>query len=678
MSFIKNSSVSKQLTAVGSIVIFAAFLILIIFVSIVSENITREQVVNEIQREVELARNIFELFDMEANKQINVLSNVFAANFPKGLIKDDNKKIKINGVEVPHYYHDDQLINGDFSIPDEFTKMTDGNATVFARVGDDFFRISTSLRKADNSRAYGTFLGKNHPGYQKLINNQPYFGIASLFGKEYITKYQPVTDKNGKVNGILYVGLDLSKTLQLLKQRLLQLKLGETGGFYLVSEASHKKNPDLYIMHSDLEGSSFSDSMRGASIDISTQLNQSKEGVFEYISKEQKNKIIGFAKLDGWQWIIVGESLLSEFTASSIALRNNLILIASLIGIIIMVGLSFYIQSVLSPLQDLKLYLQAVASGNLKIRQNSAAEQQTDNEIDLLEYSVNDMVRALSILINDINTSVEELESGGNNLKQVIENTNSTMSQSEQQTTMVNEAAQGMMLSINSVSENANNTANSTVEVSAEVDKGKQLTLSVAQSIQQLSQTMDESVGVINDLQTESLNIGSVLEVISSIAEQTNLLALNAAIEAARAGEQGRGFAVVADEVRNLAQRTQESTKEIREMVSRLQSLTNSSVEVMNDSKNQVELNVSDANQIAKTIDSSATSITIIKSGTLDVSKATGEQVEMVNSVVNNVQAITSLNEETMNEVQKLQQASNTFIELSQRLQKHLSKFKLN
>jgi len=677
MNFLKNLSISRQLIISGSIVIFISFLTLIIFVSIASKNNTREQVVNEIQREVELARNIFELFDMEATKQINVLSSVFEANFPHGLTIDDTKKININGVETPHFYHDKHLINGDFSIPDQFTKITEGNATVFARIGDDFFRISTSLRKADNSRAYGTYLGKNHPGYQKLINNQPYLGIASLFGKEYITKYHPITDKNGKVNGILYVGLDLSKTLELLKQRLLKLKLGETGGFYLVSANSHKKKPDQYVMHPDLEGKSFTQSMQGSSIDISTQLNQSKEGVFEYTSKDQNKKVIGFAQLDGWKWIIVGESLLSEFTASSDALRNNLILIASLIGFIIIVGLSFFIKSVLSPLQDLKLYLQSVASGNLVLR-NSSASKQTDNEINLLENSVNDMVRSLSTLISDINTSVEELESGSNNLNQVIEHTNRTMSQSKKQTALVNDATHGMMLSINSVSENANNTANSTVEVSAEVNKGKQLTVSVAQSIQQLAQTMDESVTVINDLQAESLNIGSVLEVISSIAEQTNLLALNAAIEAARAGEQGRGFAVVADEVRNLAQRTQESTKEIREMVSRLQTLTNSSVEVMSDSKTQVELNVNNANQIAQTIDSSATSITSIKSGTLDVSNAANEQVEMVNSVVNNVQIITDLNEETTNEVTKLQHASNTFIDLSERLQKHLSKFKLN
>jgi len=141
--------------------------------------------------------------------------------------------------QVPVLLHNNQAVNNDMSVVDQYAALTRGNATVFVRDGDDFFRIATSLKKADGQRAVGTYLGKKHPGYQTLMAGDTYQGYAQLFGNEYMTVYKPVMDSANKVIGILYIGFNINDSMSSLRETVKALVIEETGHLSIFNNANN-------------------------------------------------------------------------------------------------------------------------------------------------------------------------------------------------------------------------------------------------------------------------------------------------------------------------------------------------------------------------------------------------------------------------------------------------------
>lgn len=142
-----------------------------------------------------------------------------------------DKQVSINGESISVLSMNGQAITNDFTLVDQFTKDSQAPATVFQRVGDDFLRVSTSLKKQNGDRAFGTWLGKQHPGYKRLLNGQSFQGYAKLFGKHFITQYDPVLIK-GQVVAILFVGVDVSNSVQQAFETIANVKIGDTGYIY--------------------------------------------------------------------------------------------------------------------------------------------------------------------------------------------------------------------------------------------------------------------------------------------------------------------------------------------------------------------------------------------------------------------------------------------------------------
>jgi methyl-accepting chemotaxis protein len=192
-----------------------------------------------------------------------------------------------------------------------------------------------------------------------------------------------------------------------------------------------------------------------------------------------------------------------------------------------------------------------------------------------------------------------------------------------------------------------------------------------------LSSTIDQAVEVIRTLATESTQIGSVLEVIRSIAEQTNLLALNAAIEAARAGEQGRGFAVVADEVRLLAQRTQKSTAEIQSMIERLQSHSEAAVKVIGDSSRASQLTIEQAGLAGASLNAIGQALRNLNGLNTSIASATLQQAHVVEDINQNVTQAAGLSHSTAVAAEQSSVASVRLKDLSEQLNGLLKQFRV-
>jgi len=234
-----------------------------------------------------------------------------------------------------------------------------------------------------------------------------------------------------------------------------------------------------------------------------------------------------------------------------------------------------------------------------------------------------------------------------------------------------------MSATVLEIARSAEVAATSAVDAEKEAQTGMQVMEKSTEAIKSLANEVNDAAEVINQLQNDSENIGSVLDVIKGIAEQTNLLALNAAIEAARAGEQGRGFAVVADEVRTLASRTQESTQEIQSMIERLQSGSSKAVDAMNSGSKTAQSSVEIASDAAKSLKNIVDGINTISEMNTHIASAAEEQSTVAQDIEQSIVRISSLSEKTVEGSSRVANATNDLSSLEQEMRELISSFKI-
>ncbi|WP_371919946.1 methyl-accepting chemotaxis protein [Pseudomonas sp. DP16D-R1] len=250
------------------------------------------------------------------------------------------------------------------------------------------------------------------------------------------------------------------------------------------------------------------------------------------------------------------------------------------------------------------------------------------------------MGAGLSHIVSGLQAGIEQLATSAQSLSAVTEQTNLEVSSQKEETEQVATAMNQMTATVHDVARNAEEAAQAAQTADGKVESGQQVVRQSMARIEQLADSATSASSSIESLSAEIQNIGTVLSVIKSVAEQTNLLALNAAIEAARAGEQGRGFAVVADEVRALAKRTQQSTEEIERLVSALRTAAQASVQQIQSSGELVKLAVSDALQTESALGSIASAVSLIQQMNQQIAAAAEEQSSVAEEINRSVTSI--------------------------------------
>jgi len=234
-----------------------------------------------------------------------------------------------------------------------------------------------------------------------------------------------------------------------------------------------------------------------------------------------------------------------------------------------------------------------------------------------------------------------------------------------------------MSATVQEVSRNITDTAQAAQEANTETAESRKMVEDAIQAIQQLAGRIDGASEVIHKLEQDSENINTVLDVIKGVAEQTNLLALNAAIEAARAGEQGRGFAVVADEVRTLAGRTQESTEEINDVIEKLQAGSRKAVDVMNKSRGEAQSVVEQATKAGASLSTISSAVARINDMSIQIASAAEEQSATADEINRNITNISEMANETTAGAQQTAAASGDLARLGTELQELVGRFRV-
>ena len=492
------------------------------------------------------------------------LSGLFEKRFGAGLSVQADQPVAVAGVQTPSLYLGKALLNNNFGDVDEFKQISGGVATVFVRSGDDFIRISTSLTKQDGSRAIGTVLDRQGPAYSRVVGGQTYIGRAVLFDRSYMTQYSPVRDASGKVIAVLFIGFDYTDEQNAQFDNLKRFRIGQTGSLALLDEQKHWLVPPAGVQAPDQA--------------VPVMLDLAKApGKGRFWSDKQEDFYSVSVPFAGGPWSVVASMPKAEIRAVTWSVGIRLV-IGSMLAMLLAVGATVWLlRSKLAPLSDLVRQAEALGGGDLSARLNVSSH----DEIGQLARSFNQMGEALSTMVSHIRRAAEEVNGRAQALSGLSGGAYEGMEQQSGEITSMAGAVEEFSATSLNIADNMGNTERLAQENAQQTRIGRNSMQEASSSLEHIATALNSTATVINTLGQRSQEIGGIVGVITSIAEQTNLLALNAAIEAARAGEQGRGFAVVADEVRNLASRTRQATDEISGMILSIQQETGNAISTM-------------------------------------------------------------------------------------------------
>ena len=545
-----GTRISAVTFALAGVIIAA----LIATITVSTSSMLERRAIDSVRSELHGVASTVELFNKTVSSQAVSFGRIFRAGLPGEFTLDEASTVDIGGRQVPTLSVAGHPLNLDFGAPDAFTERTGGNATIFAASGDDFVRVTTSVKKENGERAVGTALDKASPAYPALRAGRTYVGLTTLFGKQFITQYEPVRDAGGRVVGALYVGVDISADVAALKERIRAVKVGDTGYFYVLSAAPGKTYGDL-LVHPNKEGENILDSRSADGHPFIKEMLEKKEGTIRYDWQNPgetatREKFAAYSEMKDWNWVIAGGTYLDEITAAATELRNRFILFG-LAALGVLATLLYFLvrATVTRPLAEVQEVATRIADGDL----TAQVVPRRDDEIGRLTRAINEIGARLSTVVGQVRDGAEHIATAS---QEISTGNLDLCSRTEEQAASLATTASSMDQLTTTVRQNADNAR-----------QADQLARSASDVAQKGGNTVSQVVARMDSISQASRKISDIIGVIDGIAFQTNILALNAAVEAARAGEQGRGFAVVASEVRNLAHRSAAAAKEIKSLI---------------------------------------------------------------------------------------------------------------
>jgi methyl-accepting chemotaxis protein len=387
------------------------------------------------------------------------------------------------------------------------------------------------------------------------------------------------------------------------------------------------------------------------------------------------------AKLTGAMNALL-ETLNKELNTASKTLNtaeesSRLTVVGSSMAMFVFVALGFLVAfyKVVPPLNRFLASMRDINSGSGDLTRRLSHDSK--DEVGEIIEEFNAFVSKLQATISDVVRSSTQLNTTSEEMLDAVARAEKGVLQQQDETMHVATAMNQMSATVQEIARNASSASEAAAQADKETSQGRQVVVQTKQSINLLADEVDKATQVIHQLELDSDNIGTILDVIRDIADQTNLLALNAAIEAARAGEQGRGFAVVADEVRSLASRTQDSTQQIREMIEKLQGGAANAVAVMEGGSSQAQLSVQQAVQAEASLEVVTKAVATINEMNMQIASAAEEQSAVSAEINRNIHNISQVSDETAQGVQRSTELSGTVTGESNQLLALMKKFRV-
>ncbi|BFM21184.1 methyl-accepting chemotaxis protein [Gilvimarinus japonicus] len=490
--------------------------------------------------------------------------------------------------------------------------------------------------------------------------------VASATGKNVVSLGRVVRDGGGQVIGV--IGADV--VLDSIVEQLRSISLPGNGSMFIA------KRKGTVFAHSN-------QALLNAELDsISPELTT---GYLDQLLRGTDN--INLLEVEGETYqVFAAEVPKSELVLVMMLNRDALVapvhssltqqlMVILLLVVISIVALNWLIGRLFVPLHRVSDALREIASGGGDLTRR--LPEASNDEVGSLAHSFNQFVEHMHDLVEHIRLQATELDANATATAGRATGSVNEMLHQREQIDSVTRAMSEMTNATGEIARHAENTANSVHEVVSSAGDGKKQVDTTTDSINSLAQKLEQAGGVVGSLNERVQEINGILATIQGIAEQTNLLALNAAIEAARAGEQGRGFAVVADEVRVLSQRTHASTEEIQGMISALHDTSKNAVTIMDDSRELAAGSVTNAHSASQSLVTINEAVATISAMATQIATAAEQQSHVVQEVMQNMQTISDVAERSLGEAEQGQSRAKVLKEHSEALTDKVSTFRL-
>lgn len=514
----------------------------------------------------------------------------------------------------------------------------------------------------DDPRVWGWYIAANKNPRQTYIDNP---SVASATGKNVVSLGRAVLDGDGSIKAILGVDVVIDDIVQQLRD----IDLPGNGYMFIVRNGKVFAHADKNLLSKSL-------------VDISADLTPAK---LEQVIRTQDD--LHLIQVDGKSMQVFASAIpKTDLTLVMLSERDLLVgpvqstLLGQLAAILVLLvatilALNWLNGVLLQPLHNVSESLSQIASGGGDLSRRLSIT--SNDEVGLLAENFNSFVDHMNDLVRHIRAQANDLQDNARAMADSAVKSVRELQEQQQQIGMVAQAMNEMTNATHEIAHHAEHTADSVRESVSSAEAGKHQVDKTRDSIVVLAKKVDQAGTVISTLNNNAQNISGILATIKGIAEQTNLLALNAAIEAARAGEQGRGFAVVADEVRVLSQRTHASTEEIQAMIAALQSTAQNAVAIMEEGSHLASGSVQNADNASQSLDKINTAVGAISGMAVQIATAAEEQSHVVKEVLGNITAIQRVANEAAADASQGEMRAKSLQDLALGLNDKVSSFRL-
>lgn len=514
----------------------------------------------------------------------------------------------------------------------------------------------------------------NQNGFLRQLNQQQdgwFFGFTQSGQQTMVSMFQEASGEVKMFANYQNVSGDtmsgLSKSMDDMVNLLNGFKI-EDSGFVFLTDAKgsvqiHQRKDKASSSLTQLYGSQAGQLLNRGSFNLITATYEGQE-VF-----------VASAYVKSMDWFVIGSVPVAEVFADLTAVAQKMLFTTLIVAAIFIFMGIFLANSIANPIKQIAQRFTDLGKGDGDLSQR--IEVKGNDEIAQLSTGFNGFIEKIHQSMKEVASTSHALQSAAESVSEKSNRTHNNSQEQRDQTIQVVAAINQMGATISEIASNAATAAETANQASGNTDEGRAVVNKAKDAISRLAADIENTGKVVEQLASTTQDIGSILDVIRDISDQTNLLALNAAIEAARAGEQGRGFAVVADEVRNLASRTASSTEEIQKMINQLQNDAKDAVTAMASGKVVTQEGVSASDEAVNVLVNISDRIHDISDRNTQVATATEEQSTVVHTINQNIEEINSINEVTTSTAEELAEASQELRDLSGRLDKMVGSFKL-